>query len=208
MGDQEDCAMSASDDLFQRARSLIPGGVNSPVRAFGAVGGTPIFFREGKGCRLVDVDGSEYIDLVGSWGPLILGSNHPELNDAIVQQLTRSYTFGAQHLAEIELAEKLVSVVPGVEQVIFSNTGNEAVQAALRISRTVSGRDKIVKFDGHYHGWSNNILVNRKSDQLLGMCGTINQLPENVPAAIPVRNIGQAFAVRSPNRMTVVAIKS
>jgi glutamate-1-semialdehyde 2,1-aminomutase len=121
---------------------------------------TPIlYFERAEGPYFYDADGHTLLDYTLGWGPLILGSNHAAINSAITHQLTRGYTFGAQHHGEIELAELITRVVPGIEQVIFSNTGTEAIQSAIRLARATTGRDKIVKFEGHYHGWMNNILV-------------------------------------------------
>lgn len=119
----------------------------------------PLYFARADGPYLWDVDGHRLLDYTLGWGPLILGSNHPRINEAVRQQLARGYTFGAQHELELRVAQQIVDMVPGIEQVIFSNTGTEAVQAAIRIARALTGRSKIIKFEGHYHGWMNNILV-------------------------------------------------
>lgn len=148
-----------SDQLYERACQSIPDGVSSSMRK----NVRPVlFFERADGPYFYDVDGNRYIDYTLAWGPLILGSNHPELNKAVTGQLGRGYTFGAQHRLEIELAEKLTEVLPSVEQVLFCNTGSEAVQGAIRIARAHTGRQKIVKFEGHYHGWLNNVLVSYK----------------------------------------------
>jgi glutamate-1-semialdehyde 2,1-aminomutase len=124
----------------------------------------PLFFERADGPYYFDVDGNKLLDYTLAWGPLILGSNHPQLNEAVTVALRKSYTLGAQHEGEIALAEKVISVVPGAEQVIFSNTGSEAVQAALRLSRAKTGRTAILKFEGHYHGWMNNVLLSYHPD--------------------------------------------
>lgn len=143
--------------LYERACRSLATGVSSSLRR--NVTPVPLFFERGEGPYFYDVDGHELLDYTLGWGPLILGSNHPALNAAVTRQLGRAYAFGAQHAGEAELAELIVASVPGVEQVIFSNTGTEAVQAALRIARARTGRAKVGKFEGHYHGWLNNVLV-------------------------------------------------
>ncbi|MGI8874451.1 MAG: glutamate-1-semialdehyde 2,1-aminomutase [Egibacteraceae bacterium] len=149
----------ASQDLFDRARKVIPGGVNSPVRAFGAVGGTPRFIAGGRGARMTDVDGAVYLDYVCSWGPLILGHAHPELLAAAKAAVDRGSTYGAPTRAEIELAEEIVGAVDGVDMVRLTNSGTEAGMSAIRVARGATGRDVVVKFAGHYHGHSDTLLV-------------------------------------------------
>lgn len=148
-----------SEKLFARANLVIPGGVNSPVRAFRAVGGTPLFIRRGSGCRIEDEDGNQYLDFVGSWGPLILGHAHPEVTAAIHAAVDCGTTFGAPCRAEVELAEKIVDAYPGLEQVRCVSSGTEAVMSAVRLARGVTGRDLIVKFSGCYHGHADHLLV-------------------------------------------------
>jgi glutamate-1-semialdehyde 2,1-aminomutase len=143
--------------LFERACRSLATGVSSGIRR--NVTPVPLFYERADGPYFYDVDGHRLLDYTLAWGPLIVGSNHPEINAAVVAQLQRGYTFGAQHAGEVELAERLAQVVPGVEQVIFANSGSEAVQAALRLARAATGRDKFIKFEGHYHGWLNNVLV-------------------------------------------------
>src|SRR5438105_7043791 len=152
--------------LFERSRELIPGGVNSPVRAFGAVGGTPVFFREGRGARLVDEDGREYIDYVGSWGPLILGHAHPDVLAAVSKAAQRGLSFGAPTALELEMAELLTSSLPSLEQVRLVSSGTEAVMSALRLARGFTGRAAIIKFEGCYHGHSDFLLVKAGSGAL------------------------------------------
>ncbi|CAN5826831.1 glutamate-1-semialdehyde 2,1-aminomutase [soil metagenome] len=149
----------ASQDLFDRARKVIPGGVNSPVRAFGAVGGTPRFIAGGRGARMTDVDGAVYLDYVCSWGPLILGHAHPELLAAAKAAVDRGSTYGAPTRAEVELAEEIVGAVDGVDMVRLTNSGTEASMSAIRVARGATGRDVVVKFAGHYHGHSDTLLV-------------------------------------------------
>jgi len=155
-----------SRDLFERSRALIPGGVNSPVRAFASVGGTPVFFREGKGARLTDVDGHEYIDYVGSWGPLILGHAHPEVVAAVTAAAQKGLSFGAPTELELEMAELLTRALPSLEQVRLVSSGTEAVMSALRLARGFTGRSLLVKFEGCYHGHSDFLLVKAGSGAL------------------------------------------
>ena len=152
-----------SEALFNRAKRVLPGGVSSPVRAFGAVGGTPIAIHNGQGAVLTDGDGRNYVDFVGSWGPLILGHAHPAVVKAVSEQLSRGTTYGAPHDAEVELAERIVDWYPGAEQVRFVSSGTEAVMSAIRLARGVTGRDIIVKFAGCYHGHADHLLVNAGS---------------------------------------------
>jgi glutamate-1-semialdehyde 2,1-aminomutase len=148
-----------SHAAFAVARRLIPGGVNSPARAFGAVGGEPIFFERGEGAYLFDIDGNRYIDYVGSWGPMILGHNHPQVTEAIHRAADRGTSFGAPTEAESELAELIVQAVPSVEKVRLVNSGTEATMSALRLARGCTGRDVVVKFAGNYHGHVDSLLV-------------------------------------------------
>lgn len=150
--------MISSEELFAKARLCLPGGVNSPVRAFKSVGGTPVFFNEGKGAYLIDVDGKHYIDYVGSWGPLILGHGHPRVRKAVEQTLSKGFSFGATTPLELTMAEKLISLVPAVEKVRMVNSGTEATMTAIRMARGLTGRDKILKFKGCYHGHSDSLL--------------------------------------------------
>ena len=145
--------------LYERACRVIPGGVNSPVRAFRAVGGSPIFFARGQGQHLTDVDGRTYLDFVCSWGPLILGHAHPAVVAAILEASQRGTTFGAPCPAEVELAERIVASYPGVEQARLVSSGTEAVMSAVRLARAFTGRDLIVKFSGCYHGHADHLLV-------------------------------------------------
>lgn len=137
----------------------MPGGVNSPVRAFNAVGGEPLFIKSAKGCTITDVDGNEFIDYVSSWGPLIFGHAHPRIVEAIIRQAELGTSYGASTELEIELAEKVVNAVPSIDVVRMVNSGTEAVMSALRLARGITGRDKIVKFEGCYHGHGDSLLV-------------------------------------------------
>lgn len=148
-----------SHQIYTRAQQLMPGGVNSPARAFGAVGGEPIVFERGEGAWLVDVDGNRYLDYIGSWGPMILGHAHPVVIEAIRQAATRGTSFGAPTEAENRLAELIIEAVPSVEKVRLVNSGTEATMSAIRLARGFTGRDVIVKFAGNYHGHVDSLLV-------------------------------------------------
>ena len=148
-----------SQELFQKARSLMPGGVNSPVRAFRAVGGEPVFMASGKGSTITDVDGKNYIDYVLSWGPLILGHRHPEVMEALARVLETGTSFGACTAGEVQLAERICEAYPSVERVRLVNSGTEATLSALRVARAATGREKILKFEGCYHGHADSLLV-------------------------------------------------
>lgn len=155
-----------SRELYRRAQELMPAGVNSPVRAFRAVGGDPLFIQKAQGAHLWDADGNEYIDYVGSWGPMILGHRHPEVVDAIQKALERGTSFGAPTDLEVELAELIVKMVPSVEMVRMVNSGTEATMSAIRLARGVTGRDRIIKFEGCYHGHADGLLVKAGSGAL------------------------------------------
>ncbi|RIK37707.1 MAG: glutamate-1-semialdehyde-2,1-aminomutase [Chloroflexi bacterium] len=148
-----------SSELYRRATRLMPGGVNSPVRAFRGVGGDPLFIARGEGPYLVDADGNRYVDYVLSWGPLILGHAHPAVVEAIQRQAARGTSFGAPTEVEVELAQAVIDLVPSVEMVRFVNSGTEATMSALRLARAYTGRHKIVKFEGCYHGHADMLLV-------------------------------------------------
>jgi glutamate-1-semialdehyde 2,1-aminomutase len=155
-----------SEALFEEAKRLIPGGVNSPVRAFRGVGGTPRFIARGHGSRVWDVDGNSYIDYVASWGPLILGHAHPSVVEAVQGAAKEGTSFGAPTEREVELARLVVEAIPSVEMVRFVNSGTEATMSALRLARAFTGREKIVKFDGGYHGHADGLLANMGSGGL------------------------------------------
>lgn len=148
-----------SDILFNRAQQVIPGGVNSPVRAFRAVGRAPLFIREASGPTITDVDGNSYIDYVGSWGPMILGHAHPVVIEAIREAAARGTSYGAPTELEVELAAEIISAFPSIERVRLTSSGTEAAMSAIRLARGFTGRDRIVKFDGCYHGHSDSLLV-------------------------------------------------
>jgi glutamate-1-semialdehyde 2,1-aminomutase len=184
-----------SEALFARGKRVIPGGVNSPVRAFGAVGGTPRFIERGEGCRVFDVDGNAYIDYVGSWGPLILGHADPEVLRAVAEAMAGGTSFGAPTRREVELAELLCEALPGLEMVRLVNSGTEATMSALRLARGATGRSRILKFEGCYHGHADALLVGAGSGvATLGIPGSPGvpeaftsltiQAPFNDPAAL------------------------
>ena len=148
-----------SEAIFQHAQEIIPGGVNSPVRAFRGVGGTPPFIEQGQGSRVFDVDNLQYIDCVGSWGPMILGHGHRYVVEAVKRAATRGFSFGAPTVGEVELAEMVIAAVPSIEMLRLVNSGTEATMSALRLARAVTGRKKVLKFDGGYHGHVDSLLV-------------------------------------------------
>jgi glutamate-1-semialdehyde 2,1-aminomutase len=158
--------MSNSDSLFERALKVIPGGVNSPVRAFNGVGGTPVFIDHAEGACLIDVDGNSYIDYVGSWGPMICGHANPEIIDAVCAVAKKGLSFGAPTELEIELAENICSIMPNMDQVRMTCSGTEATMSAIRLARGFTGRDKIIKFEGCYHGHADSLLVKAGSGAL------------------------------------------
>lgn len=151
--------ISQSEQLFAHAQQLIPGGVNSPVRAFGSVGGTPRFISHGNGAYMWDVDGNRYIDYVLSWGPLVLGHAHPEVITQIAMTAARGTSFGAPSSLEIELASLIIDMMPSIEMIRFVNSGTEACMSALRLARAYTNRTKIIKFAGNYHGHADMLLV-------------------------------------------------
>ncbi|MBS0358713.1 MAG: aminotransferase class III-fold pyridoxal phosphate-dependent enzyme, partial [Proteobacteria bacterium] len=158
--------MNHSAQLFQKAQTYIPGGVNSPVRAFKSVGGNPIFFKQGKGAYLIDEDNKQYIDYVDSWGPLILGHAEPHVVKAVTHAAEKGLTFGAATAIEVEIAEKICHLMPSIEMVRMVNSGTEATMTAIRLARGFTGRDKILKFEGCYHGHSDALLVKSGSGLL------------------------------------------
>jgi len=186
---------SKSETLFARAQALIPGGVNSPVRAFRSVGLTPPFLARGEGSHIFDVDGNRYIDYVGSWGPLLLGHRHPAILEALRGALEIGTSFGAPTAQEVEMAEAICDAVPSIEMVRLVNSGTEAAMAAIRVARGFTGRDLIVKFEGCYHGHVDSLLVKAGSGMAtLGIadtqgvpksfCDTTIPLPYNSTAAV------------------------
>ena len=158
--------MKRSKELFERAKQLMPGGVNSPVRAFRSVQLDPLFIAAGRGSKIKDVDGNEYIDYVGSWGPLILGHAHPEVIEAVKKTAEKGTSFGAPTELEVRIAEKIIEMVPSVEMVRMVNSGTEATMSAIRLARGVTGRNKIIKFEGCYHGHGDSFLIKAGSGAL------------------------------------------
>ena len=172
--------MSKSEQLFSQASDVIPGGVNSPVRAFAAVGGTPPFIDRAEGAYLIDVDGKRYIDYVGSWGPMITGHAHPEIIAAVNETVEKGLSFGAPCALEVELAQRICDTMPNIDLIRMTNSGTEAAMSAIRLARGYTGRDKIIKFEGCYHGHADSLLVKAGSGALtLGVPSS-----PGVPAAL------------------------
>jgi glutamate-1-semialdehyde 2,1-aminomutase len=172
--------MSTSEQLFEQARAHIPGGVNSPVRAFKAVGGTPVFIERSEGAYIYDAEGRRYIDYVLSWGPMLVGHNHPQVREAVIRQAEKGLSFGAPTELETRLADRLCEIMPNMDLVRMVNSGTEATMSAIRLARGVTGRDTIVKFEGCYHGHSDSLLVKAGSGALtLGVPSS-----PGVPAAL------------------------
>lgn len=155
-----------SEALFEQSQQFIPGGVNSPARAFRSVGGNPVFFQKAEGTLLTDVDGNEYIDLIGSWGPMILGHRHPRVEEALKEAISRSTSFGAPTEAELKMAKLVTEMVPNVEKIRMVNSGTEATMSAIRVARGYTKREKIIKFEGNYHGHGDSFLIKAGSGAL------------------------------------------
>jgi glutamate-1-semialdehyde 2,1-aminomutase len=192
----EKARMKKSRELFERAQARIPGGVNSPVRAFRAVGGTPLFFERASGPYLWDADGTRYIDYVGSWGPMLAGHGHPAVVEAVQEAASRALSFGAPTEAEIELAEVLCRAVPSMELVRLISSGTEATMTALRLARGYTGRSLIVKFEGCYHGHADSLLVKAGSGALTFGNPSSAGVPAEVAAATLVLDYNDSGAVR------------
>ena len=172
--------MDRSQELFDRAQKVLPGGVNSPVRAFRAVDLCPRFITEAHGAYLYDADGNRYLDYVCSWGPMLLGHDHPEVRAAVEEAVKHGLSFGAPTQREVEMAELMVDMVPNIEMVRMVNSGTEAVMSALRLARGATGRDKLIKFEGCYHGHSDCLLVNAGSSALAGGRPSSAGVPEDI----------------------------
>ncbi len=172
--------MSQNQTLFERAQRVIPGGVNSPVRAFRAVGGTPRFITRGSGAYIFDADAKRYIDYIGSWGPMILGHGHPGVLEAVQKAALEGFSFGAPTEREIELAEEILKLVPSMEQVRLVSSGTEATMSAIRLARGATGRSKFIKFEGCYHGHTDSLLVKAGS----GLATFGNPTSAGVPAEV------------------------
>ncbi|WP_420153326.1 glutamate-1-semialdehyde 2,1-aminomutase, partial [Siphonobacter sp.] len=151
--------MTTSEQLFQRAKEVIPGGVNSPVRAFRAVGGNPLFIKAAQGPYLIDEDNNQYIELINSWGPMILGHANEMIQKAVSDAVQHSFSFGAPTRREVEMAELIISMVPSIEKVRMVNSGTEATMSAIRVARGFTGREKMIKFEGCYHGHGDSFLI-------------------------------------------------
>ena len=188
---------SKNDILFERAQKSTPGGVNSPVRAFRSVGGTPRFITRAEGPYFWDADGKRYIDYIGSWGPAIVGHAHPEVVQAVQEAATRGLSFGAPTEAEIEMAEEICRLVPSIEQVRLVSSGTEATMSALRLARGATGRDKIVKFEGCYHGHADSLLVKAGSGLLTFGNPTSAGVPEDFVKHTLVLDYNNVEAVRA-----------
>ena len=198
-----------SEALFARAQKVIPGGVNSPVRAFRGVGGTPLFIESGLGSRIFDADGNSYIDYVGSWGPLVLGHRPPQVIDAIRQVLETGTSFGAPTLREVELAELISHIVPSMEMVRLVNSGTEATMSALRLARGFTGRDLTIKFEGCYHGHVDSLLVKAGSGMAtLGIADTagVPRAFAETTIALPFDSIAAAEAAFAARGSEIAAI--
>ena len=200
---------SSSDELFATAQRIMPGGVNSPVRAFRGVGGRPFFVERAEGCRITDVDGRTYIDFLGSWGPLILGHAAPALVEAVGEALRRGTSYGAPTPGEVEMAELISRAVPSMEMVRLVSSGTEAAMSAIRLARGATGRDAIIKFEGCYHGHADSLLVKA------GSGGATFGVPDSlgVPAAlasltitVPFNDVAAVDAVMATRGREVAAI--
>ncbi len=200
---------SISDELFRRAQEVIPGGVNSPVRSCRSVGASPFFVKRAAGCRLEDEDGRIYIDYVGSWGPLIIGHAHPRVVEAVRFTATQGTSYGVPCRLEVELAEKVVSMVPSMDMVRMVNSGTEATMSAIRLARGYTGRPKIIKFDGCYHGHSDCLLVKGGSGlATLGIPGSPGVPPEVVAhtLSLPYNDVASVEAAMKAHGETVACI--
>ncbi len=184
-----------SDALFQRAQQRIPGGVNSPVRAFRSVGRNPIFIKKALGSKLWDVDGNEYIDYVGSWGPMILGHAHPIILDAIQKAASDGTSFGAATEREVEMAELLCSIMPSVEMVRMVNSGTEATMSAIRLARAYTGKEKIIKFEGCYHGHADSFLIKAGSGAMTFGVPDSPGVPNSIASATLIARYNDLFSV-------------
>jgi len=198
-----------SDKLFERAQVVIPGGVNSPVRAYKAVGGTPPFIEQGQGSRIFDADNLQYIDCVGSWGPLILGHAHKYVVEAVKKAATRGFSFGAPTAGEIELAELICDAMPSIEMVRLVSSGTEAVMSAVRLARAATGRKRLLKFDGGYHGHVDSLLIKAGSGaETLGVpdsAGVPSELAE-LTASVPYNDLEAVRTVLAAHKGEFAAI--
>jgi glutamate-1-semialdehyde 2,1-aminomutase len=201
--------MSSSKDLITRARVHIPGGVNSPVRAFNGVGGDPIFFERAEGACLFDVDGRSYIDYIGSWGPMITGHARPEIVSAVQEAASKGLSFGAPCPAEVEMADRLCSIVPAMDMVRMVNSGTEATMSAIRVARAATGRDLIIKFEGCYHGHADSFLVKAGSGALtLGVPNSpgVPRAIADLTLTLPYNDLGAVVDCLAARGQDVAAI--
>jgi glutamate-1-semialdehyde 2,1-aminomutase len=190
-------SVNKSNDLFIRANAIVPGGVNSPVRAWRAVGGSPLFIERAQGARVDDADGNSFIDYVGSYGPAILGHAHSQVAAAVARQAQHGFSFGAPTGLELELAERITAAIPAAEKVRLVNSGTEAAMTALRIARAATGRPGVVKFDGCYHGHTDSLLVRAGSGAMTFSLPDSAGIPEAVAAHTRVATYGRLEAVES-----------
>ncbi len=188
---------SRNQQLFEQSQKLIPGGVNSPVRAFRSVGGTPVFFKRGQGAYVWDEDDKQYVDYVGSWGPMILGHAHPAVVEAVREAAGNSLSFGAPTARELEMAELLIKLVPSMEQVRLVSSGTEATMSAIRLARGFTGRSKILKFEGCYHGHADALLVKAGSGALTFGQPSSAGVPPEVAAHTLTLSYNDSAAVQS-----------
>ncbi|MGE0679336.1 MAG: glutamate-1-semialdehyde 2,1-aminomutase [Candidatus Binatia bacterium] len=201
--------MFMSHKLFLEAQEYIPGGVNSPVRAWRAVGGNPLFIQRGRGCRVIDADGREYLDYVGSWGPLIAGHAHPQVVRSLEEVIKRGTSFGAPTVREIDLAKTIINAIPSVEKVRLTSSGTEATMTAIRLARGYTGRSKIIKFAGCYHGHTDALLVKAGSGALTFSNPDSQGVPEAFASQTLVAEYNQLESVEAylqANRNAVAAV--
>nr|WP_063572495.1 glutamate-1-semialdehyde 2,1-aminomutase [Luteibacter rhizovicinus] len=201
--------MTTNHDLFARAQKLLPGGVNSPVRAFRSVGGEPFFTERADGAYLWDVEGKRYIDYVGSWGPMIVGHNHPAVREAVERAIRKGLSFGTPCAAEVTMAETIVSLIPSVNMVRMVNSGTEATMSAIRLARGATGRSKIVKFEGCYHGHGDSFLVKAGSGALTFGVPTSPGVPKasaDLTLTLPYNDIDAATLLLTQEGKEIAAL--
>jgi glutamate-1-semialdehyde 2,1-aminomutase len=198
---------TTSHNLFQQALQYIPGGVNSPVRAFRAVGGNPVFIKSAKGAYLFDEDGNRYIELINSWGPMILGHANPIIQEAVIKAVENSFSFGAPTRKEVEIAELICSMVPSVEKVRMVNSGTEACMSAIRVARGYTGRNKIIKFEGCYHGHGDSFLIAAGSGAVTSPGVTQGVANDTLTAPYNDLQAVQALIDANPNQIAAIIIE-
>jgi glutamate-1-semialdehyde 2,1-aminomutase len=195
-----------SNDMFSRAKRVIPGGVNSPVRAFNSVGGNPVYIKSGSGSRMVTEDGRELLDFCGSWGPLVLGHSHPEVIDAVTAAARNGLSFGTNTRGEVALAELVCELIPSIEMLRLVNSGTEATMTALRLARGVTGRNAILKFDGCYHGHSDSLLVAAGSGLLTSGIASSAGVGEQETFVVPYNDLGATRKLLQDRGSEIAAI--